>query len=278
MRLARLIPWLCWIGAAAQTVTVYSEFSRVDPYGRIVKMDRGPAEPREILSPAVARGAFSSFHLVVEGNPGDSYTIHVAQNPEEAVKITAYRQRYTKAGGDWAPDGLEPVTLPYDGRLANALIPDQTAQAFWIDMWVDRNATVERIKVEPQAYMGTGWIRYPMEVRIMAASLGAAQGGAPGFGAASADEPSVASAIRAWVISQCNPNEKNKPEPLLSIRNLIARNAAQDVRLAGGSAPPELFRMMGVGGRAGLCRPGAPKIAAPEDYLRVRDSLIGARD
>src|ERR1017187_5385935 len=58
--------------AAAQTVTVYSEFTRVDPFGQVVRADRGANEPREILSPAIARNALSSFHVVVEGRPGHS--------------------------------------------------------------------------------------------------------------------------------------------------------------------------------------------------------------
>jgi hypothetical protein len=270
--------WLLALPAAAQIVTVYSEFSRIDPYGNVVRADRGPSEPREILSPAVPRGAFSSFHLVIEGQPGDSYTIQIALNPVDAVKVTAYRQRYVKAGEEWVPDGLEPVSLPYDGRLANAQIPDQTAQAFWIDMWVERDATVQRIKVEPQVYHGGSWIRYPMEVRVMTPSLGVAGPRGPGLGADSVGAPTSASAISPWVRSQCNPGEKKGSEAGLSIRNLIARNAGQDVRLAGGSAPPELFRLLGVSGRTGLCRPGSAKLAAPEDYLRVRDLLVGARE
>jgi hypothetical protein len=270
--------WLFALPAAAQIVTVYSEFSRIDPYGKVIRADRGSSEPREILSPAVPRGAFSSFHLVVEGEPGGSYTVQIALNPVDAVKITAFRQRYAKVADEWVPDGLEPVTLPHDGRLASAQIPDQTAQAFWIDMWVERDATVQRIKVEPQVYHGGGWIRYPMEVRVTSPSLGVAGPRGPGLGAGSLGDPSSASAISAWVMSQCNPGEKKGSDSGLSIRNLIARNAEQDVRLAGGSAPPELFRLLGVSSRAGFCRPGSAKLATPEDYLRVRDLLVGARE
>ena len=56
-------------GAAAQTVTVYSEFTRIDPFGDVVRADPGAKPPREILSPAIPRNAVSSFHIVVEGSP-----------------------------------------------------------------------------------------------------------------------------------------------------------------------------------------------------------------
>ena len=47
---------------AAQPLTVFSEFARIDATGKVTS----PADPREILSPALARNAFSSFQIVVE--------------------------------------------------------------------------------------------------------------------------------------------------------------------------------------------------------------------
>ena len=48
----------------AQTVEIYSEFQRPDPFGGIVEPDRA-WKPREILSPAVSRNGFASFHIAV---------------------------------------------------------------------------------------------------------------------------------------------------------------------------------------------------------------------
>lgn len=263
--------------AAAQTVTVYSEFTRVDPFGKVVRADRGAAEPREILSPGAPRGALSSFRVVVEGDPLDSYTFQVAQNPENAVKVTAYRERYVKSGEEWVPDGLEQVTLPYDGKLMDPEIPRQTAQSFWVDVWVDRNAKVERIKVEPQVYIGGGWVRYPMEVRITQAALGGARPVAR-MGAESVTEPSSVSAVRAWVSAVCEPKGAGAQAPL-SVRSLIARNAAQDVRFAAGTPPASLLRVLGFSDGAAFCKGAAAKgFASPEDYLRIRDVLISARE
>lgn len=262
--------------AAAQNVTVYSELTRIDPYGKPAKADRGSHDPREILSPGAPRGAYSSFRLVVEGNPGDSYTVQVAQNPVNAVRATAYRERYSRAGDEWVADGLEPVKMPYEGRLGSAEIADQTAQSFWIDMWVDRTAPVQRIKVEPQVYIGNGWIRYPMEVRITAPTMGA--GPLRTAVAQTVGEPTSTSVVRTWVEGVCNSRERNKPEQALTIRNLIARNAGQDVRLAGASPPPSLLRALRVSDRAVFCRSGQLGFESPEEYLRIRDVLIGARE
>jgi hypothetical protein len=228
------------------------------------------------LSPGAPRGAFSSFRLVIEGNPGDTYTVQVAQNPDNAVTDTAYLERYTKLGNEWVPDVLESVKLPYDGRLGSAQIPDQTAQSFWIDMWVDRQAAVRRIKVEPQVYIGDGWVRYPMEVRITVPALGTAVGRA--LGAGSAAEPTSVPVLAAWIDRVCKSGERNKSEQPLTLRDLIARNIWQDVRFAGASPPPQLLRALGISDRDALCRPGKFGFAAPENYLGIRDVLTGARE
>lgn len=259
---------------AGQEVTAYSEFTRIDPFGKVVRADRGAEPPREILSPGMPRNAFSSFRLVVEGNPGAKYTVEVAQNPENAVRVTGYKERYSRVGDEWIPDVLEAVKLPYEGRLGDAGVEGQTAQSFWIDMVADRGAPVRRIKVEPQIYIDDGWLRYPMEVRVTEAVLGGAAIQRPP-GAADVRQPLSASALSAWVGLAC---KKPGGEPGLTARSLIARNAAQDFRFAGGVPPAGLLRLAGVPDRAALCRELKPAGQGTEDYLAVRDVLIGARE
>ncbi len=264
--------------AAAQTISVYSEFTRIDPFGAPVEADRGRQAPREILSPAIPRNAVTSFHVVVEGGTGEPFSLQIAQNPENAVRVTAYRERYGKVNGQWIPDVLEPVKLPYDGRLATPEIDGQTAQAFWIDVMPARDTPVQRIKVEPQVYIDGGWIRYPMEVRVARTALGA---GPPARVAAETIDiflPSSAPALAAWRRSVCDLSyERTSGETPLTIRSFIARNAAQDVRLAGGSVPPQLLRIAGAADRASLCAGTSLRRAGAEEYLLLRDALIGAR-
>jgi hypothetical protein len=264
--------------AAAQTVTVYSEFTRVDPFGQFVQADRGANEPREILSPAIARNALASFHVVVEGQPGQQYRFQMAQNPDDAVRLAAWRERYTQAGDAWIPDALEQVRLPYDATLGDEpALATQTAQAFWVDMIADRNAPVRRIRVEAQVLIGDGWVLYPMEVRVRPPVLGSRP--LPhGAGAGDISLPLSASALVPWSRALCTAaNRTVPPAASASIRNFIARNAEQDIRFAGGVPPPALLRLAGVVDRAAFCR--TANLARPgEDYLLIRDALVRARE
>ena len=112
-----------------------------------------PAEPREILSPAIARNAFSSFQVVVDVPRGTPYQLYVAQNPENAVEVTLYRENSEK---------LERVEQPVSGN---------STQVFWMDLWTARDAPVARIKVEPQLHVNNDWVIYPMEARVMSATV-----------------------------------------------------------------------------------------------------------
>ena len=135
--------------AWAQSLRVYSEFAQIDATGKVT----APAEPREILSPAIARNAFSSFQVVVDVPSGTPYQLYVAQNPENAVEVTLYREN---------GDKLEKVEQPVSG---------DATQVFWMDLWTARDAPVQRIKVEPQLHVNNDWVIYPMEARVMEATV-----------------------------------------------------------------------------------------------------------
>ena len=138
---------VCAAGVWAQPVRVYSEFVTFDAAGE----PAAPAQPREILSPAIVRNGFTSFQIVVQEPREVHWTLYVGQNPEDAVRVTVYRESGAK---------LEPVELPLSGEGLAIL---------WMDVWADRAAPVRRIKVEPQLAVGHDWVVYPMEVRVMAA-------------------------------------------------------------------------------------------------------------
>jgi hypothetical protein len=136
---------ICLAAADAQSLNVYSEFAEINSNGVVT----APANPREILSPAIVRNGFTSFQVVVKVAPETSYWFYVGENPEDAVRVTLYRE---------SGDKLEPVELPYEGR---------STQVFWLDVWADREALVRRVKVEPQLKVDRDWVTYPMEVRVM---------------------------------------------------------------------------------------------------------------
>ena len=173
MRAVVLLGLFAALCCSAQTSTlrVVSEFTRIDPFGQIVPQDRGKSEPREFLSPGIPRNAYSSLRIVVSLDKPATYTLDIGQNPENAVRATLYKEKFAKQGDQWIPDGLEPVKIPYEGVFPSDDIPGQTTVTFWLDMWVDRNAPVDRIKIEPQLWVSTfsDWFTYPMEARILEA-------------------------------------------------------------------------------------------------------------
>src|SRR5437660_9404983 len=93
------------IGAArlaAQTLEVHSEFLRVNPQGEILPIDTTP-KPREILSPALVRNGFATFHVVVRSPRVTNFFLFVATNPKDVFRITIYKEVFVKHGEDWIP-------------------------------------------------------------------------------------------------------------------------------------------------------------------------------
>jgi hypothetical protein len=191
--------------ARAQPLRVYSEFARVDAAGKVT----APAEPREILSPAIVRNGYSSFQVVVDVPKGTPYQLYVAQNPENSVVVTLYREN---------GDKLEPVTQPASG---------DTTQVFWMDLWTARDAPVARIKVEPQLHVNNDWVIYPMEARVMEAAV---------------PDPSGSSGtVRSLV---CDGAEAIPADPKSAI-SLRFRNAQQDRALAAEAPKADLQKLFG---------------------------------
>ncbi len=197
----------------AQSVRVYSEFAAIDAKGEVTS----PAQPREILSPAIVRNGFTSFQIVVQVDADTSYWLYVGQNPEDAVRVTVYRE---------SGDKLEPVALPYEGK---------STQVFWMDLWADRDAPVRRIKVEPQLNIGQDWVQYPMEVRVMDAVVPDATTQAPICGSKSVAGPRLRNLVQDSALaariskaemdrlkSQCTATQGD-PESYLKIRDYLFR-------------------------------------------------------
>ena len=214
--------------AWSQPLRVYSEFAQIDAAGKVI----APAEPREILSPAIVRNGFSSFQVVVDVPRGTPYQLYVAQNPENAVEVTLYRE---------TGDKLEKVAQPVSGT---------STQVFWMDLWTARDAPLARIKVEPQLHLNNDWVIYPMEARVMQATV--------------PDAPKPDSLeVPATTV----------PDLFCSTRryywygyNLALRNSEQDVRLATTAPKEELQKLVGA---CDALRP-----TDPEWYLRIRDYLL----
>jgi hypothetical protein len=225
--------------ARAQPLRVYSEFARIDATGKVT----APAEPREILSPAIARNAFSSFQVVVDVPRGTPYQLYIAQNPENSVDVTLYREN---------GDKLERVEQPVSGN---------STQVFWMDLWTARDAPVARIKVEPQLHVNNDWVIYPMEARVMSATVENAS-------AAGGDTP-PAQVMKLFLCDPAPVIDYGAMRGGPNVQAMRLRNALQDLTLA--KAVP----------KAGLQEVFGPCNVAlspdPEWYLRIRDYLLRLR-
>jgi hypothetical protein len=222
----------------SQSLNVYSEFARIDDQGKVI----APDEPREILSPAAVRNGFTAFQIVVKADKGTSYWLHVGQNPDQ-FRIAVYKVRKGTDG-----NLFDPVTLPVHG--------DDT-EIFWMDLWCPRDAPVRRVKVEPELAVDSDWIRYPMEVRVMEATV-------PDAAPPSGSDP------RALL---CGPvrryyNYSNPPD-VLSRSKLIERDLRQDAAMAARLSKEALAAA------AGTC--SSLDSSNPESYLRIRDFLLRMR-
>jgi hypothetical protein len=247
-----LAAWSC--AAQDASLSVFSEFRRIDPYGRIVAYDRG-GKPREVLSPAVARNAYASFRIAIR-LPKDTPTwLYIQQNPER-FRAHLYREQYTKAGKEWIPDELQPVKAPCFLILPDTASPiaDQTTQSYWLDLWVPADAPVERVRVQVVIKVEEDWIQYPMEVRVTGRIV---PGPAPLPNALPPFRQSMAQVWRTGWTAAAEP----APGGELTIRGLVIRNARQDRALAESSAPPT-----------------PPQSADPEWPLDWRRRLLHARD
>jgi hypothetical protein len=272
----------CLLTAAcawAQTIEVHSEFRRINTEGEVVTLDRG-GPVREILSPAVARNGYASFHLTVSAPRQKWFTLHIGQNPEKAVRVALYREIYQQSGKEWVPDALEPVELPYRG-----VVPDDCRTvSFWMDLWIPESSPTRRVKVEPQLNIEERWIIYPMEVRIKAVRIPTM--GVPLGAAAKVEDPADAAA-RAPLRRYLCGKDGQTAQGLLTVRRLIARNARQDMalavslerRLGREAITGKMLEVLGATDRAGWCAaPGFPAALGPEWYLRVRDFLFRGED
>jgi hypothetical protein len=239
---------LAWNAPArAQPLSVYSDLAQIDAAGKVT----APESPREILSPALLRNGFNSFQLVVEAPAADAkWWLFVGQNPENSVKVTMYRE---------SGAALMPVDLPYSSS---------GTQVLWMDLWVEGNARVQRIKVEPELNIDDDWVTYPIEARVMDARIPV---GPPFLPAVRQEPPSV------WMRTSVCPLPPGGIDPGgltsggTSLAGLRFRNVQQDVRLleAHAAAKEDVKNLLGG------C--SAPLPSDPEWYLRIRDYLFRLR-
>ncbi|MDQ6706592.1 MAG: hypothetical protein M3Z85_11520 [Acidobacteriota bacterium] len=284
---------LLFAGAAAivtmdaQTLQVFSEFERLDPYGNILPVDRA-LRPREILSPAVARNAYASFQIAVTAPPNTNYFLYVVTNPGDLFRIALYKEQFVPAGDQWIPDTLELARLPCFGVMPDAEIgvADQTTRLYLLDVWVPRETLVRRVRLEVLLKTG-GWIVAPMEVRVVAATVPdlpeIAYTGAPHPPVEARSDTAAWGPIADYLANYLAGVTETRALDPLTLQSVIRRNAAQDMALAKSietaryprAASLDILLRTGKEIFAGWSKnPIFPDELGSEWYLKIRDLLF----
>lgn len=224
--------------ARAQEIHLYSEFERFDPYGVPVASDRDSA-PREILSPAMARNGHLSLHVVITAPAGTNYLLYTGSNPPGILHLKLYREYYSPCGSDdYCPDWLTEQNTPAFGVIpeyrqdtARPAMDKQTTRCYLLDIWAPPGTPPRRVRVEALLKTGT-WQVAPLEVRIMAPIVPDPPGTqAFAENIAPLDEPSSATA-QIQLLRYLTGLPIQLPLQTLRVRDIIQRNAAEDMLLA----------------------------------------------
>jgi hypothetical protein len=221
---------------AAQEIHIYSEFERFDPFGNPVAADRDAA-PREILSPAVPRNGHLSLHVVITGPAGSNYLLYTGTNPPGILRVKLYREHFTPCGNDFCPDWLTEQASPTFGAIpefrqdqVHPAMDRQTTRCYLLDIWAPPDTPPRRVRVEALLKTGT-WQVAPLEVRILAPILAADAEVVRAEDVAPLEEPSSATA-RIQLFRYLARLPAEMPPQVLRVRDIIQRNAAEDMLLA----------------------------------------------
>ena len=252
---------------------IYSEFQRIDPYGGVVAPDRGLGS-REILSPAVARNAFASFHVAVSVPPGENYLLYVATNPVNMCRVSLYREHFISTRYGWIPDRLAEVhRLPEFGAMPDPdeNIEGQNTRLYLLDLWVPANTQVARFRIEVQLKVGD-WTVRPMEVRVIPAVVPVVARKAGTATLPGPEQGADAAALGAVMAALADGPQASGAEPA-TVREIVRRNALQDMALVAstGALTTRVLDLLRVNTSFW------PRPLGAEWYLWIRDWLYGQR-
>ncbi len=170
------IPGCCW---AAASLEALPEFLRPDPFGGIVSPDQAGAPLRSSLYDArhrVAlkgwRGGYVSFQLLVKSPAPASYSLEVSlTDPAHKIQTDLFREWFHFADSDkhYYPDALVPVHAPYNSHLPEPdnKIDHQTAQAFWVDVYIPPDANPGVIAGKARLAYGRSTVVAPIQLTVL---------------------------------------------------------------------------------------------------------------
>ena len=169
------------VRAGNVSLRAYPEFVRVDPFGQMVKADRMADATQAALmqggrsiSLQGPRGGYVSFQLVAEPTGNEAYTLELRLAPgESGIQAEVYREWFHHLESDqsYCPDALIPIQLPYSSRLPEPdnRISRQTAQAFWVDIWIPSSGRPGVYRGGAILKAGRRSVKLPIELKVLRA-------------------------------------------------------------------------------------------------------------
>jgi len=170
---AALFPALAANGTAELQAT--EEYRRPDPFGGIVAADHGDLSSFwRALSIEGARGAYVSFHLVAKVPTPGPYALTLRFEGDAGnLQLDLFREwfHFTDSDKQYYPDALIPVALPYRSHLPEPdnRIAQQTAQAFWVDLWIPPDARPGAYRARAVLEAGGTSSVLPIELQVLPA-------------------------------------------------------------------------------------------------------------
>ena len=170
-------------GLLAADLEALPEFLRSDPFGAIVAPDRSGADlasnlygTQQRVMLTGCRGGYVSFHLVVKLPSPSYYTLDVAiPDRRNKVQIDLFREwfHFTDSDRHYYPDALIPVHATYSSRLPEPdnKIPQQTAQAFWVDVYIPPDTRPGILSGKAQLKAGAKITILPIQLTILASII-----------------------------------------------------------------------------------------------------------
>ncbi len=164
-------------GSNSARLTALAEHLRPDPFGGIVAPDRKAGNaPASAIVVTTARKGYASCHVVVNLPKPGAYRLEAKPfEPANGIEISVSREwfHYVPSASQYFPDALIPISLPYESALPDVQnrVPNQTAQAFWVDFWIPEN-------VAPGEYLTVFTLRsasnltsLPTRLRVLKATV-----------------------------------------------------------------------------------------------------------
>jgi hypothetical protein len=153
--------------ACAIELRTLPEFFRPDPFGGIVESDRQGSTWGKAVQLRAAKGGYASAHLVVDSKSPSLYEVDL-QFP---FPVDVFREWYHLNTTDkkYYPDALVPVRLPYKAQMPHSdnRISGQTAQAFWLDIWIPADAKPGVYRGQASVTSGGDKKVIPVELNVL---------------------------------------------------------------------------------------------------------------